>query len=273
MTVQQQEVDEAKVEAFMGKVLGDFCGAMATLLCALGDRLGLFKALAAGPRHAARSSRSVPASTSATRSSGCAAWPPPGTSSTTRERRVRAAARARAGARSGGRPDVPRRRLPGDAAACGRVRRARRARSGPAAASTQDALPARTSGTGMERFTNGWFENHLLQEWLPAMPDVAGKARGRRACADVGCGAGRALDQARGGVPGLASRRLRRLRRAARAGARRTPKQAGVGDRVRFEKRDAAQRAPRAVRRDHDVRRDPRRGRPGRPAEGDPRGR
>src|SRR5206468_6447118 len=25
---------------------------------------------------------------------------------------------------------------------------------------------------GMERFTAGWFNNLLLQEWLPAMPDV-----------------------------------------------------------------------------------------------------
>ena len=23
---------------------------------------------------------------------------------------------------------------------------------------------------GMERFTAGWFENHLVQEWLPACP-------------------------------------------------------------------------------------------------------
>src|SRR6185503_13035026 len=49
MTVQQQEVDQAETEVFMAKAFGDFCGAMTTALCSLGDRLGLFKALAEGP--------------------------------------------------------------------------------------------------------------------------------------------------------------------------------------------------------------------------------
>lgn len=45
-----REPDSAKVEAFMEKALGDLSGAMATALCAIGDRLGLFKDLAAhGP--------------------------------------------------------------------------------------------------------------------------------------------------------------------------------------------------------------------------------
>ena len=38
--------DQAKVEAFMGKVLSDVAGAYTALMCALGDRLGLFKDLA-----------------------------------------------------------------------------------------------------------------------------------------------------------------------------------------------------------------------------------
>ena len=42
-------IDEAKVEAFMEKVMGDYSGAMMTMQCALGDRLGLFKKLAEGP--------------------------------------------------------------------------------------------------------------------------------------------------------------------------------------------------------------------------------
>src|SRR5262245_10528586 len=39
-------VDEAKLEAFMGKLIGDFGGTMATLLGVIGDRLGLFRNLA-----------------------------------------------------------------------------------------------------------------------------------------------------------------------------------------------------------------------------------
>jgi hypothetical protein len=39
-------IDEAKVEALAERAIGDLGGAMTTLFCALGDRLGLFKALA-----------------------------------------------------------------------------------------------------------------------------------------------------------------------------------------------------------------------------------
>src|SRR2546427_6300442 len=43
-------VDQAKMEAFVGKVLGDTSAALTTTLAVLGDRLGLFKDLAAhGP--------------------------------------------------------------------------------------------------------------------------------------------------------------------------------------------------------------------------------
>src|SRR5437867_3951566 len=39
-------LDQEKMEAFVGKVLGDTSATMATLLAVLGDRLGLFKNLA-----------------------------------------------------------------------------------------------------------------------------------------------------------------------------------------------------------------------------------
>src|SRR5687767_12050991 len=40
------QVDEKKVEEFVGRVLTDTSAAMITTLCAVGDRLGLFKDLA-----------------------------------------------------------------------------------------------------------------------------------------------------------------------------------------------------------------------------------
>ena len=44
------DVDTATTQAFMGRVLGDSSACMVTAMAALGDRLGLFKALAArGP--------------------------------------------------------------------------------------------------------------------------------------------------------------------------------------------------------------------------------
>jgi hypothetical protein len=43
-------IDSAKQEAFVGQVLNDTSASMVTILAALGDRLGLFKTLAAsGP--------------------------------------------------------------------------------------------------------------------------------------------------------------------------------------------------------------------------------
>jgi 2-polyprenyl-3-methyl-5-hydroxy-6-metoxy-1,4-benzoquinol methylase len=46
---------------------------------------------------------------------------------------------------------------------------------------------------GMERFSMGWFENVLTQQWIPAMPDVQTKLDAGALVADVGCGRGRAL--------------------------------------------------------------------------------
>src|SRR5467141_54924 len=45
-----QPIDQAKQEAFVNKVLGDTSATMTTILASIGDRLGLFKDLAAnGP--------------------------------------------------------------------------------------------------------------------------------------------------------------------------------------------------------------------------------
>ena len=45
----QQAIDIAKVQAFMGKVMADNASTAATVMAGIGDRLGLFKALAQGP--------------------------------------------------------------------------------------------------------------------------------------------------------------------------------------------------------------------------------
>src|SRR5262245_47723328 len=42
-------VDPTRVEEFVGRAVGDISGAMVTAFCALGDRLGLFKALVESP--------------------------------------------------------------------------------------------------------------------------------------------------------------------------------------------------------------------------------
>lgn len=43
----QFNMDMAKASAFMNRVMADLSGTLVSILCSLGDRLGLFKALAA----------------------------------------------------------------------------------------------------------------------------------------------------------------------------------------------------------------------------------
>jgi len=96
---------------------------------------------------------------------------------------------------------------------------------------------------GIERFSASWFENLLLQEWIPAMPDV--KAHLQRGCdvAEVGCGRGRALVKLAQAFP-----RSRYVgydnfgSNIARATA--NAREADVSDRVRFEERDVSKGLP-----------------------------
>jgi hypothetical protein len=46
---------------------------------------------------------------------------------------------------------------------------------------------------GTERLTAIWFENYLIQQWIPAIPDVQTKLEKGALVADIGCGHGRAL--------------------------------------------------------------------------------
>ncbi len=96
---------------------------------------------------------------------------------------------------------------------------------------------------GMERFSGGWFDNLLVQQWLPAMPDVQRKLHEGADVADVGCGRGRALIRLAQAYP--ASRYVGydafapSVERAT-AFAR----EAGLADRVRYEVHDAASDLP-----------------------------
>jgi 2-polyprenyl-3-methyl-5-hydroxy-6-metoxy-1,4-benzoquinol methylase len=46
---------------------------------------------------------------------------------------------------------------------------------------------------GISRFTGGWFNNLLVQEWLPSLPDVRAKLEAGVDVADIGSGYGQAL--------------------------------------------------------------------------------
>jgi SAM-dependent methyltransferase len=50
VAIEARQIDQAKLEAFMGRVVGDFGSVMSSALVVIGDKLGLYKAMAgAGP--------------------------------------------------------------------------------------------------------------------------------------------------------------------------------------------------------------------------------
>ena len=90
---------------------------------------------------------------------------------------------------------------------------------------------------GMERFTSTWFENHLLQLWIPGAPEVQTKLEGGVHVADIGCGRGRALVKLAKAFPGTTGVGYDLVESNLEA-ARRHAEEEGVGDRIRFRNHD-----------------------------------
>ncbi|HTY54779.1 MAG TPA: class I SAM-dependent methyltransferase [Candidatus Binataceae bacterium] len=91
----------------------------------------------------------------------------------------------------------------------------------------------------IERSSAGIFKNQLIRRWMPAMPDVEEKLRAGGSALDVGCGSGRASIAIAQAFPaarvfGFDSHEgsIERARANAKA--------AGLGDRIRFEVADCA---------------------------------
>jgi SAM-dependent methyltransferase len=234
--------DPGPVEAFAGRLVGDLAATMTTIFCALGDKVGLFAALAShGP--------ATP--TELAERSG------------TNERYVHEWLRGLAAAgylehdRATGRYTLPAahaavladegglwflaggyQELAGMLPALGRIEGAFRDGGGvPQAAYTDDAYD------GMSRFTQAWFDHRLLGDWLPLLPDLQDRLGAGIRWADVGCGAGRAVIRLAEAFPASTfvgydafPAQVERARKAA--------ERAGVGDRVRFEVADGARGLP-----------------------------
>jgi SAM-dependent methyltransferase len=241
-TIEAPPLDEAKLEAFMGKVIGDLSGTMTTLFCSIGDRLGLFRDLAAqGPatseelaertgineRYAAEWLRGLAAAGYLEREgdTGRYALPPEHSPALAQE----------AGPMFvGGAYEM----LPGMARTFDGLVDAFREGGGIPQAAYDPSI-----WEGMQRFTDTWFENHLLQEWIPAVPNIAEKLAAGASVADVGCGSGRAVLKLAAEYPestfvgydafeGQLSRAIENAKRA------------GVDDRVRFELLDVTKGLP-----------------------------
>jgi 2-polyprenyl-3-methyl-5-hydroxy-6-metoxy-1,4-benzoquinol methylase len=96
---------------------------------------------------------------------------------------------------------------------------------------------------GMDRFTAGWFENLLVDVWLPAVPEVKAALSRGIDVADVGCGRGRAVIKLAQAFPksrivGYDIYQPNIDRAIANA------QTAGVAAQVRFERLDASKAIP-----------------------------
>ncbi len=236
------QLDPQKVEDFVGKVLVDTSATMTTLLAVLGDRLGLFKDL----------HKNGPATSSELASR---------TGIQERYAREWLGGMATAGYVL---YDVekeiftlPPEHAPALADEAGPYFFGGLYQMLPAMADVLDELTGvfRDGGgvpfsayssnfwDGMERFTNCWFENLLVQEWIPEMPDVALKLEKGAKVADIGCGRGRALIKLASTYPNSAFVGFDIFPPSVER-ARANVKAAGVEDRIRFEALDVSDGLP-----------------------------
>lgn len=232
-----------KTEAFVGKVMSDVSATMTTLLAVLGDRLGLFKDLAA---HGQATAADL-AKRTGTQERYCREWlggmatagyveyaPATGMFTLPPEH---APALAQEGGPFffGGVYSM----LPCNVGVLDGITQAFRNGGGVKQAEYDPRV-----WDGIERFTRGWFDNHLVQEWVPAMPDVRTKLAAGAEMADVGCGRGRALIKLAEAYPRSTYVGYDVFAPTIETATVRA-REAGVGDRVRFEACDVSKGLPR----------------------------
>src|SRR6266436_8979207 len=237
----QQSVDQAKTEAFLGKVLTDTSGMTTTIMASIGDRLGLFKQLAHGPATSAQlatradiNERYAREWLGAMASAGYVAYDPASERFTLPTEHLPVLAQENGPIFFGGIHQM----LAGMVGPLNQLIQAFQ-HGGGVPQSAYD----HNMWDGLERFTSGWFENLLVPVWLPAMPEVQANLERGALVADVGCGQGKALIKLAQTYPqsryvGYDSFAPSIEQAKANAEA------AGVADRVRFEQRDVSPGLP-----------------------------
>jgi len=237
----QQSIDQPKVMAFMGKVMGDNAGAAATVMASIGDRLGLFKELAQGPatstelaERAHIQERYAREWLSEMTCAGYLAYDPASQRFTLPAEHVPVLAQE------------------GGPFFLGGAFQMMMAQLGP----YHQLLQAFQQGggvpmeaydpslwEGMTRMSAGRYEHLLVPVYLKALPEVQAKLERGAEVADIGCGHGRALIKLAQTYP-----RSRYVGydvfAPSIAQATANAQEAGVADRVRFEHRDAAHGLP-----------------------------
>jgi 2-polyprenyl-3-methyl-5-hydroxy-6-metoxy-1,4-benzoquinol methylase len=238
----QQTIDQAKADAFVGKVLGDTAALAVTVMSSIGDRLGLFKNLAQqGPATSEElaertqiNERYAREWLSAMACAGYLEYNPATHRFTLPPEHVPVLAQEGGPVFFGGVQEE----IVGLAGPVNRLLEAFRSGGGvPMEAYDKSAWE------GIARFTSGWFENLLVPVWLPAMPDVLAKLERGALVADVGCGHGKALIKLAQTYPQsryVGYDNFAPFIQQARANAQ----AAGVTDRVRFEHQNVSEGLP-----------------------------
>jgi SAM-dependent methyltransferase len=185
-------LDFEAVQSFLSRVVTDLGGAMIGLVCALGDRLGLFRALAAaGPctseqlaRHCRMHERPIREWLCAVASAGYVVYDPARASYRLPPEHALVLAHDHSPMFLGG----------GFQQLLGLVRpfdmlcdAFRHGGGVPQQAYGEDLV------SGMERMSATWFDNMLVQHWLPTTQSAVDRLEHGVDVADVGCGSGRAL--------------------------------------------------------------------------------
>jgi SAM-dependent methyltransferase len=237
----QPVLDTHKTETFLGKVIGDAGGMTTTIFAAIGDRLGLFKSLALGPatstQLAARAhinERYAREWLGAMASAGYIEYDAVSHTFTLPSEYVPILAQENGPIFLGGLHQM----LLGMAGPIDALEQAFQQGGGVAQATYDQNV-----WDGMERFTNGWYENPLVQQWLPVMPDVQERLEQGVSVADIGCGRGRGIIKLAQAFPrshfvgyDVFQPSIDRANANAQA--------AGVADRVRFQHLDASHGLP-----------------------------
>jgi len=235
-------VDIERVQGFAGKVLGDLAGTMATVLAILGDRLGLFDALAeAGPATSAELAERAGVSERYAREwlhgMHAAGYLEHDREHTSFSLPVD---HAEVLAVEGGPFSVAGgyQALSGELRVLDRLSEAFRSGGGV----PQAAYPGDTF-EGMRRFSLPWYEHQLVQEWIPAVDGAHEKLEAGMRYADIGCGAGHALIKLAQTYPRSSFVGYDSFQGAIEQ-AQRAAEHAKLSDRVHFELLDAADGLP-----------------------------
>jgi len=235
-------MDENRAAEFTGRVLADTASAAAIVLAALGDRLGLFKELAAsGPATSGELAGRTGLSERYVREWLGGMFAAGDLSYDQAQHRYGLPAEHAPTLASEPGPAFfggVHQELVGAIQRYDAVAGAFRDGTGVRAA---DLHPDVWAGTS--RFTAQWHQNMLVQQWLPLVPDTTARLKADGRVADVGCGTGQALIALAGAFPAVTGTgydvHLPVIEQARQAAAG-----AGVADRISYQVLDAAAGLP-----------------------------